>query len=218
MGKKAVSNLDRVLKSRNITLPTKVCIIKAMVFTVVMYRCESWTIKLSAKGLMLSKCVAGEDSWESLGQQGNQTSQSSKKSILNVHWKDWCWSWNSNPLATWCKELTHWKRPWCWERLRAGGEGDDRGRDGWMASLIQWTRVWANSRRETWGAAVHGVAKRWTRLGDCTNNVKFPCIVYDSGFSSSRLKLAFCLSCVLKKKKKTLCVFPSIALLLLKIK
>ena len=73
MGKKAVSNLDRVLKSRNITLPTKVCIIKAMVFTVVMYRCESWTIKLSAKGLMLSKCVAGEDSWESLGQEGNQT-------------------------------------------------------------------------------------------------------------------------------------------------
>ena len=51
-----------ILKSRNITLPTKVCIIKAMVFTVVMYRCESWTIKLSAKGLMLSKCVAGEDS------------------------------------------------------------------------------------------------------------------------------------------------------------
>ena len=48
-----------------------------------------------------------------------------------------CWSWNSNTLATWCEELTHLKRPWCWERLRAGGEGDDRGWDGWMASLTQ---------------------------------------------------------------------------------
>ena len=55
----------------------------------------------------------------------------------------WCWSWNSNSLATWCEELTHLKRPWCWERLRAGGEGDDRGWDGWMASPTQWTIVWA---------------------------------------------------------------------------
>ena len=61
--------------------------------------------------------------------------------------EDWCWSWSSNTLATWCKELTHWKRPWCWKRLKAGGEGDSRGWDGWMASLIQWTWVWANSGR-----------------------------------------------------------------------
>ena len=66
-----------------------------------------------------------------------------------IHWKDWCWSWNSNTLATWCEELTHWKRPWCWERLRAGGEGDNRGWDGWMASLNQWTWVWVNSWRWT---------------------------------------------------------------------
>ena len=52
------------------------------------------------------------------------------KSVLNLHWKDWCWSWNSNTLATWCEELTHRKRLWCWERLKAGGEGDDRGWDG----------------------------------------------------------------------------------------
>ena len=58
------------------------------------------------------------------------------------HWKYWCWSWNSNSLATWCEELTHIKRPWCWERLKAGGEGDDRGWDGWMASLAQWIWVW----------------------------------------------------------------------------
>ena len=69
---------------------------------------------------------------------------------LNVHWKDWCWSWNANPLATWCKELTHLKRPWCWERLKAWGEWEDRGWGGWMASLIRWTWVWANSRSWWW--------------------------------------------------------------------
>ena len=69
-------------------------------------------------------------------------------STLNIHWKDWCWS--SNTLATWCKELTYLKRPWCWERLKAGGEGDDRGWDGWMASLSQWTWVWARSRSWWW--------------------------------------------------------------------
>ena len=63
----------------------------------------------------------------------------------SLHWKDWCWSWNSDTLATWCKEPTHWKRPWCWERLKAGGEGDDRGWDGWMASLTRWTWVWVGS-------------------------------------------------------------------------
>ena len=55
------------------------------------------------------------------------------------------WSWNSNPFATWCEELTHLKRPWCWERLRAGGKGDNRGWDGWIASLNQWTWVWVDS-------------------------------------------------------------------------
>ena len=64
--------------------------------------------------------------------------------------KDWCWSWSSSILATWCEELTHWKIPSCWERLRAGGEGDDRGWDGWMASPIQRTWVWASSRRRRW--------------------------------------------------------------------
>ena len=60
------------------------------------------------------------------------------------HWKDWCWSWNSNTLATSCEELTHWKRPWYWEGLGEGGEGDNRGWDGWMASLTQRTWVWVN--------------------------------------------------------------------------
>ena len=93
---------------------------------------------------MLLNCGIGEDSWESLALQEDSTSQSKRKSVLNIHSKDWCWSWNSNTLATWCKELTPWKRPWCWERLKAGGEVDDRGWDGWIASLTRWTWVWAS--------------------------------------------------------------------------
>ena len=99
---------------------------------------------------MLLNCGVGEDSWESLGLQGDPTSPFWRRSALGVHWKDWCWSWNSNILATWCKQLTHWKRPWCWERLKAGGEGDDRGWDGWMASPTWWTWVWASSRSWWW--------------------------------------------------------------------
>ena len=56
--------------------------------------------------------------------------------VLNIHWKDWCWSWNSNTLTTSCKELTHCKTPWCQERLKVGGEGENRGWDGWMVSPI----------------------------------------------------------------------------------
>ena len=104
---------------------------------------------------MLSNCGVGEDSWEALGQQGDLTSQSERKSTLNIHWKDWCWSWNSSTLATWCEELSHWKRSRCWERLKAGGEGDDRRWEGWMASLTQWTWVWVNSR--SWWTGKPGV-------------------------------------------------------------
>ena len=101
--------------------------------------------------LILLNCGDGEDSWESLGLQGDPTSPSKRRSVLGVHWKDWCWSWNSNTLTTWCKQLTHLKRPWCWERLRAG-EGDDRGWDGWMASPTQWTWVWVDSGSWWWTA------------------------------------------------------------------
>ena len=107
---------------------------------------ESWV----PKELMLLNCGVGEDSWGSLGLQGDPTSPSWRRSVLGVHWKDWCWSWNSNTLATWWEELTHWKRPWCWERLRAGGERDDRGWDGWMASPTRWPRVWVDSGGWWW--------------------------------------------------------------------
>ena len=74
-----------------------------------------------------------------------QCSEKTVVTTMNIHWKVWCWSWSSNTLATWCKMLTHQKRPWCWEKLRAGGEGGGRGWDGWMASPTGWTWVWANS-------------------------------------------------------------------------
>ena len=70
------------------------------------------------------------------------------KWVLNIHWKDWWLSWNSNTIATWCEVLTHWKRPLCWERLKA--EGNDRGWDGRMASLTRWTWVWLSSESWWW--------------------------------------------------------------------
>ena len=141
-----MTNLDSRLKSRVITLSTKLCLVKTMVFPVVMYGCESWTIKKAECRRIDSFelwCY-----WRLL--RVLWTARRCNQSILKeispgCHWRDWCWSWNSNTLATWCKELTHWKRPWCWERLRVGGEGDDRGWDGWMASLTQWTWVWVDS-------------------------------------------------------------------------
>ena len=99
---------------------------------------------------MLLNCGVGEDYWESLGLQGDPTSPFWRRSVLGFLWKEWCWSWNSSTLATSCKELTHWKRLWCWEGLGAGGEGDDRGWDGWMASPTRWTWVWVNSEKWWW--------------------------------------------------------------------
>ena len=148
LGRKVMTNLDSIFKSRDITLPTKVHIVKAIFFPVVMYGCESWTVKKSeCQGIGAFKLWW----WRRLLRASftvRRSNQSILKKInLNVFWKDWCWSWSSNTLTTWCKEPTHWKRTWLWGRLSAGGEGDNREWDGWMASLIQWTWVWANSGR-----------------------------------------------------------------------
>ena len=99
---------------------------------------------------------AGEDSWESLEQQGDQTSQSYRRPTLNIHWKDWCWSWSCSILIIWCEQMTHWKSPWCWERSRVEGEEGIGGWDGWIASPMQWTWTWANVGR-LWGAQRPGV-------------------------------------------------------------
>ena len=100
---------------------------------------------------MLLNCGVGEDSWESLGLQGDPTSQSSRKSVLNIHWKDWCWSWLKLKLQYFGHLM--WRtgfleKTLMLERLKAGVEGYDRGWDGWMASPTPWTWVWESS--ETW--------------------------------------------------------------------
>ena len=95
------------------------------------------------------------------GKQGDPTSPFWRRSALGFLWKKWCYSWNSSTLATSCEELTHWKRFWCWEGLGAGGEGDNRGWDGWMASPTWWTWVWVNS--ESWWWTGRSGVLRFTR-------------------------------------------------------
>ena len=130
------------LKSRDFTLPTNVRLgfSSGHVWMWELDYRESWALK----NWCFRTVVLEKTPWESLGLQGDPTSPS------KIHWKDWCWSWNSSILATWCEELTPWEIPWCWERLRAGGEGDDRGWDGWMASLTWWTWVWESSGSWWW--------------------------------------------------------------------
>ena len=99
------------------------------------YGCESWTIKkVESQRINAFKLWC----WRRLLRvpwTAKQSNQSILKEVnLNIHWKNWCWSWSSNTLATWCKEMTHWKRYWCWERLKAGGKEDDMTKDemaGW---------------------------------------------------------------------------------------
>ena len=133
LGGKTMTNLDSILKSSGITLLIKVCLVKAIVFSVVMYGCECWTIKKAEH-----QRIDGFElwCWRKL-LRVPWTARRSNQSVLNIHWKEWCQSWNCNTLANWCKELTRLKRPWCWERLKAGGEGDDKGWDGWMVSPTQ---------------------------------------------------------------------------------
>ena len=127
LGRKAMTKLDSILKSRDITLPTNVHLVKAMVFPGVMYACESWTVK---KAEHRQTNAFELWCWRRLLRvpwTARRSNQSILKPVLNIHWKDWCWSWNSSTLATWCEEPTLWKKPWYWEILKVGGEGDDRG-------------------------------------------------------------------------------------------
>ena len=145
-----MTNLDSILKSRDITMPTKVSLVKAMIFPVVMYGCECCIIKKAE----CQRIDAFELwCWRRL-LRVPWTARRSNQSILKeispgYSLEGLCWNWNSNTLATWCKELTHLKRPWC-SSLKAGGQGDDRGWDGWMASPTQWSCVWVSSGNWWW--------------------------------------------------------------------
>ena len=149
LGRKAMTNLDSILKSKDITLPSKVHLVKAMVFSVVMYGCENYIKKAECWRIdafeLWCWIILLRVPW---------TARRSNQSILkeispNIHWKDWCCSWNSNTLATWCKELTHWKRLML-GKIEGKWRGGGRGWDGWMASLTWWTWVWARSRSWWW--------------------------------------------------------------------
>ena len=107
-----------------------------------------------------------------------------------MHWEEWCSRWSSNTLATWCKKLTHWKRSWCWERLKARREGDNSGWDGWMASLTQLilslSKLWELVMdREAWRVAFHEVAKCQTWLRHWTEPIHFT-IIYSSSIKCHR--------------------------------
>ena len=106
-----------------------------------MYGCESWTVKKSEHRRINAFELW---CWRRLlrvpwtARRSNQSILKEISQFQSVHWKFWCWSWNFNTLATWCKELTHLKRPWCWERLMVGGEGNNRGWDGWWHQRLNW--------------------------------------------------------------------------------
>ena len=138
LGRKAMTNLDSVWNNRDITLPTKVHLVEAMVFPLVMYRCESWTIKKAE----CQRIDAFELWCWRRPLRVPWTARRSNQSILQEINSDYSLEGLMLKLqyfGPWCKDLTHWKRPWCWERLRAGGVGGDRGWDGWMGSLRRWT-------------------------------------------------------------------------------
>ena len=146
-----MTNLDSILKSRDITLPKKVCLVKAMVFPVVTYGCESWTVKKAEcqridafelwcwRRLLRVPWTARRFNQSILKEISPGSSLEGLMLKLKLLY-----------FAPSCEELTHWKRLWCWEGLGAGGEGDDRGWDGWMASPTPWTWVWVNSGSWWW--------------------------------------------------------------------
>ena len=168
LGRKAMTNLDSILKSRDITLPTKVHRVKAMLFPVVMYGYESWTIKKAESwktdafklwcwtGFLRVPWTARRSRQQILKEINSEYSLEGLMLKLKLQY-----------FGHLIQRADHWKRSWCWERLRAREVGD-RGWAGWKASLTQWTWIWARWEMvkdwEAWRAAVHGIAKSQTGL------------------------------------------------------
>ena len=151
LGRKVMTNLDSILKSRDITLPAKVHLVKAMVFPKVRYGGEKWTIKKTER----QRTDAFELwCWRRL-LRVPWTARRSNQSILKEI-SPGC-PLEGLMLKLKLQYFSHliwradsFRRPWCWERWRAGGEGDDREWYGWMASPTQWTRIWVDSDSWWW--------------------------------------------------------------------
>ena len=146
-----MSNLDSIFKSRDITLPTKVRLVMAMVFPVVMYGCESWTVKKAER-----RRIDALELWYwrrllRVPWTARRSNQSILKEISpGISLEGLMLKLKLQNFGNLWEDLTHWKRLWCWEGLWAGGEGDDQGWDGWMESLTRWTWVWVNSGSWWW--------------------------------------------------------------------
>ena len=152
LGREVMTNLGSILKSGDVTLPTNVPSSQSYGFSsghIWMWELdhkEGWALKnWCFWTVVLEKTLENPLDCKEI----QPVTPNGNQSWVFVGRTDG-WSWSSNPLPTWCEEVTHLKRPWCWERSKAGGERDDRGWDGWMASLTQWTWVWASSRGWWW--------------------------------------------------------------------
>ena len=182
LGRKAMTNQDSILQSRDITLPTKVHLVKVMVFPVVMYGCESWTIKKTEH----RRIDAFELwCWRRL-LRVPWTARRSNQSILKEISPEYSLEGLMLRLKLQLFDHMMWRtesleKTWCWERLKAEGKGDDRGWDGWMKSLTQWTWVWVSSR-SWWWTEKPGVlwSMELQRVGhDWVTDLNWLCIVKD---------------------------------------